>query len=466
MAIIENFSVYSVRDSLSDSLAHRSAGDDPLHFLRGDPEHGWHVARNLLKPLNHLDFLRRQEEIARQLGLHNVDTPTEVFQANYRLLEDHQRSRLSTSALIDHLAVQMSLGPASVRLLLQEYAAVRHMEFHPTDICNLTCRGCTYGHDNPATKPPPVSFPFGSLPKILGLRPGSIVICGGGEPTLYRDGPRTFPDLVNELAALHPRIRLALVTNGTYLPPGGWPDHLDWVRISLDAATRETYRGFRGRDTFERVIQNFLRYLDFAVPHVGVGMLFSKFNIHEYARVADFLFQLVSREKPHCLPKVNIQYRPLRRDPSSAGRPFDEAITPAQFQAAIQEVEDLARSSPQMEAFLRDQTNITAILGGNTHPPYSFSRCYYSQTFKILRANGDLRPCFIRVMEPEFRLGNLLSDPLETIALNTLYVGAARQPDCDARGCRQCHVNYIFENGLAGKIQPSPSAEVLADPMY
>ncbi|MCB9105586.1 MAG: SPASM domain-containing protein [Anaerolineales bacterium] len=105
-------------------------------------------------------------------------------------------------------------------------------------------------------------------------------------------------------------------------------------------------------------------------------------------------------------------------------------------------------------------------MGGNSHPAYEFSRCFYSQTFKIVRANGDLRPCFIRVVEPDFILGNIIKDPLETIALNTLYIGARRKHHCNSHGCRQCHVNYIFEQGLKGKIQPSNSPEVLKDPMY
>jgi len=138
----------------------------------------------------------------------------------------------------------------------------------------------------------------------------------------------------------------------------------------------------------------------------------------------------------------------------------------AQSQQAVGEVRELADSSQDVKAFLRSQTNITAILGGNDHPPHEFSRCYYSQTFRIVRANGDLRPCFIRVSEPDFILGNIRTDSLETIALNTLYVGARRKPHCDSHGCRQCHVNYTFEQGLKENMKPSISPDVLADPMY
>ncbi|MBK8043937.1 MAG: SPASM domain-containing protein [Haliscomenobacter sp.] len=142
-------------------------------------------------------------------------------------------------------------------------------------------------------------------------------------------------------------------------------------------------------------------------------------------------------------------------------QPFTQAITQQQIDTAIQEVIALAKRSQELEHFLRHQTNNTAILGGNTHPSLEFNRCYYSQVFHIIRANGDLRPCFIRVTEPDFVLGNIYRDALEKIALNTLYIGARKKPHCDAHGCRQCHVNATFEKGLTGEMTPSCSQEVL-----
>ncbi len=456
---LARFSVYAIEPP--------DGGDpNPLAFLTGDRDHGWQVARNLLKPLNHLDCLRRKEEIAFQLGLHNTLTQPELFAKNFAWLEDHQRGRLATGDLIARLAFGQDFHAGKIRALLREYARPCHMEFHPTDLCSMACCGCTYGQDDPLTKPPALHFPIARLGRLLDLRPGSIVIIGGGEPTLYRSGSARIQDVVEELSNSLPDTRLALVTNGVCRPPGNWPARLDWLRISLDAATPETYQRFRGQGCFGRVIHTFLSYLDENVPWVGISFLFARSNIHEYAQVADFIYHLVLREKPHCLHKVNIQYRPLRRDPRQSGQPFNEAVTEEQIRTAVSEVIALAESSPDMRAFLRDQTNITAVLGGSAQPEYAFSRCFYSQTFKIARASGDLRPCFIHVTEPEFRLGSLLSDSLETIALNTLYVGAKPGPDCSPAGCRQCHVNAVFEAGLAGRLKPSESKDVRADPMY
>jgi MoaA/NifB/PqqE/SkfB family radical SAM enzyme len=293
-----------------------------------------------------------------------------------------------------------------------------------------------------------------------------MVIIGGGEPTLYLSGKYRFQEMVEEVCHTNPGIVLALVTNGTHKPPGDWPSRLRWIRLSLDAATEDTYLAFRGKPMFNRVIQNYLSYLDHDVRYVGISFLFARSNIHDYAAVARFIFELIKKEKPHALHKVNIQYRPLRRDPYLYDQPFTQAITDEQMQKTITEIRKLADSSKQLKTFLRNQTNITAILGDNTHPQHEFSRCHYSQTFRIIRANGDLRPCFIRVSEPDFVLGNIRTDRLETIALNTLYVGARRMPHCDPHGCCQCHVNYTFEQGLRGNLRPSTSPEVLADPMY
>jgi MoaA/NifB/PqqE/SkfB family radical SAM enzyme len=463
---LAQFSVYN-------HLLSRSASLDALlpDLQPADRDRGWQVARNPIKPLNHLDFLRRKEEIAVELDLHNILTSPLRFDQNYTILKKHQARTVSTQDVIEHLARQLyqegrPLPAGEIATRLQEYATIRHMEFHPSDVCNLTCRGCTYAHDDPERKPLPTNFPFEEIGKIAQLKPRSMVIIGGGEPVLYKNGRHRFQEMVEEVRAAIPGVQLALVTNGTHKPADNWPDGFRWIRLSLDAATPETYLAFRGKPLFRRVIRNYLSYLDHETRYVGLSFLFGRSNVHEYAAVARFVFDLVWREKPQALPKVNIQYRPLRHDPAGRGRCFGQAVSAEQIERIVTEIRELADSSPEMKAFLRDQTNIPAILGGNTHPPHPFSRCYYSQTFRIVRANGDLRPCFVRVTEPDFYLGNIRSDSLETIALNSLYVGARRKPHCDAQGCRQCHVNYTFEQGLRGNLQPSTSAEVLADPMF
>ncbi len=137
MLPLEQFSIYN------NLLVKRQPQANPLRdLLPADRDHGWHVARNLLKPLNHLDFLREKEQIAIELGLHSTLTPPALFEANYALLAEHQAQRVSTSDVIRHLAAQShrvgaGLSEADVSRRLQAYPTVRHMEFHPSDVCNL-----------------------------------------------------------------------------------------------------------------------------------------------------------------------------------------------------------------------------------------------------------------------------------------------------------------------------------------
>ena len=370
----ERFSVYN------NLLPSQPSSDNPLRdLLPDDYDHGWHVARNLIKPLNHLDFLRRKEEIAVELNLHNRFTSPLRFDVNYEVLTQHQARQFSTADVIKHLVRQLReedkpLSETDIADRLREYATIHHSEFHPSDVCNLACRGCTYGHDDPERKPLPISFPVQEINKIAQMKPKSMVITGGGEPGLYRNGNYRFQEMVEEICATNPGVTLALVTNGTYRPLGDWPNRFSWIRLSLDAATEATYSAFRGKPMFNRVIRNYLSYLDYDIRYAGISFLFARSNIHDYAAVARFVFELVKSEKPHALNKVNIQYRPLRRDPHLYREPFTQAVTIEQIQKAVSEVRELADSSQEMKAFLRNQTNITAVLGGSAYPPHEFSR--------------------------------------------------------------------------------------------
>ncbi len=232
-----NFSIYNVLNNADQK-------DHPLAFLNpGSREKGFHVHRNLMKPLNHLKVLKEKEDIAQLLNLHNILTPKKIFDENYSILGEHQKRGVSTNSVIAHLSSQQknyrnNPGIGEITQLLRKYATICHMEFHPTDICNLSCDGCTYRHD--IAPPPAISYPFKWIKNINLLKPKSMVVIGGGEPTLYKEGENNFLKLTNEIKAIVPDISMGLITNGTYMPEGNWAINFDWMRISLDAARPET----------------------------------------------------------------------------------------------------------------------------------------------------------------------------------------------------------------------------------
>jgi MoaA/NifB/PqqE/SkfB family radical SAM enzyme len=425
-------------------------------------DHGLHAARNPLKPLNHLDLLTRREEIVNQLNLHSTSTPSVKFDINYELLEKHQAGLIGTDSVIDELALQT--GTHNVRELLGEYFQVGHLEFHPSDVCNLECKGCTYMFDDPNLKPEGVFFPIDLIDRLKPFNPRSLHIVGGGEPTIYSSGLANFPDLIDRISETLPDTRLGLTTNGTKPIEGDCLGKFDWIRISLDAATIKTYRDFRGGYQFMGVLSHFLDYLDAEVNNVSIGYLYSKANIHEYAKVVDVVYNLVSKRKGHALPKVSIQFRPLRKDPKDEKRKFfNHAIDEAQIKQTVADIRQLVTNQPEIAEFIREQTNISSFLHGNHHTPHEFDRCNYSQIFSIVRADGSVRPCAVRIDDGDFLLGNILHDPIETIALNEIYVSPAIKPGCDPEGCRYSQLNNTLMQGLQGLQQPSKSPDIIKD---
>jgi len=341
-----------------------------------------------------------------------------------------------------------------------------HIEFHPTDACNQRCRGCTYEHDDPERRPEAVAFPYDQLQRLATLEPRAVTIVGGGEPTIYREKTHDFVDLVGRLRELLPEAQFGLISNGVRLPRNsvGWANQFKWVRFSVDATVRSTYKTLRGTDDFDRVCDNLVRLLNETnIPSLGVGFVYSRCNISEASAAARFFFDLVMRQCPSALPRFNIAYRPLRRDIQHGDRSdFPEAITASDIAKVELEFVQMAKASPALEKFLREQTNCSDISLGNCHRAQRFTRCGYSTLYRLIRANGDVRPCCMRVAAPGFHLGNLLRDIPETIALNVLYNAAYLRPGCDAQGCKLCGLNRLLES----EVRDEDKASIRESPFF
>jgi hypothetical protein len=72
----------------------------------------------------------------------------------------------------------------------------------------------------------------------------------------------------------------------------------------------------------------------------------------------------------------------------------------------------------------------------------------------------------MRLFEPEFCLGNLLHDSLETIALHMLYNSTFLKPGCDGPGCKLGQYNRLTEEAVAGAVQPSTDPQIRENPFF
>jgi sulfatase maturation enzyme AslB (radical SAM superfamily) len=165
------------------------------------------------------------------------------------------------------------------------------------------------------------------------------------------------------------------------------------------------------------------------------------------------------------LGRLRIDYRPLRKDAKDEGRVFPEAVTNDDVVKAEADFLRLANDE-EFGTFVRCHTNWEVIRRGNAHEPVDFSQCGFSTIYRLIRANGEVRPCCMRIGEPEFYLGNVLRDAPESIAMNVLFNAQYLRPGCDGPGCKLCRTNRLIEDGIAGRIEPSTIPAVAAYPFF
>ena len=148
----------------------------------------------------------------------------------------------------------MSAAPTTARLADRHGRVTRDLRVSVTDRCNLRCRYCM----------PAEGLPWMAKPDMLDddelLRLVSIFVSlgvqqvrlTGGEPLLRR----SLTDLVSRIAALEPRPRIALTTNGIGLDRLAGPlaaAGLDRVNVSLDTVDPQEFADLTRRDRLHDV---------------------------------------------------------------------------------------------------------------------------------------------------------------------------------------------------------------------
>jgi sulfatase maturation enzyme AslB (radical SAM superfamily) len=138
-----------------------------------------------------------------------------------------------------------------------------------SDFCNHDCSFCFYRRSNNHTdtfadgeqhnprRYIPLDVINTTIDQAAEMGTKSMVFTGGGEPTMYKKHVEVFN------RALDKGIAAGLITNGAHIKDTCLESlmRFTWVRVSLDAATPETYKELRRvRDgEFEKVLNNVTR---------------------------------------------------------------------------------------------------------------------------------------------------------------------------------------------------------------
>src|SRR6202050_5260041 len=162
-----------------------------------------------------------------------------------QLAEDQQKMRRYFEKPEDQLSVIMEADPVCLYL-------------ETTNRCNLLCTTCPRTFE---TLEPEKDMSWELFTSIIDQYPkiARVVLHGIGEPMLVKDLPRMIRYLKDR------GVYVLFNTNGTLLQVKRFQElidtGLDELRVSLDAADRESYARVRGKDFFNRIVRDVGKFI-------------------------------------------------------------------------------------------------------------------------------------------------------------------------------------------------------------
>lgn len=315
-----------------------------------------------------------------------------------------------------------------------------------TNRCNLLCVTCPRTY---VELEPPADMSWNLFTRIVDQLPdvSRVVLHGVGEPMLVKDLPRMVR-YVKERGAyvLFNTNGVALSEkNGRALIAAG----LDELRISLDAATRESYRRVRGKDYFERILKNVRAFRALqeregcATPRVSAWLTGLKETLRELPAFVRVAAQAGVRD-------VHLQRLVYFEDGAIGMARPDQALYERMNReegAILEEAERIARElGMTFSASGGASEPGTSLKRHDDNSPWSL--CRRPWTLMYVTANGRALPCCIAPFSQRgyenFTLGDASQESLREIWNGPAYA-AFRQAllsDAPPKCCAGCGLRW------------------------
>ena len=315
-----------------------------------------------------------------------------------------------------------------------------HFQLEPAIGCNLLCKTCQVpGYDE--TRVMPLDKFAHAFDQIRPLRIG---LSGAGEPFLNKD----MVAIVRH--AKQGGANVLTTTNFTMcgkvledLVRAG----LNLIKISLDAATPETYLNIRGKDFFGRILedlrrlQEIKRELGSETPYVRLQFVLQHDNLDEIPSLPRLA---------HEVGADSIYYQPLETllIPDRKGE-LTEGVTYEDLERRLTEAREVARDlgvGSNLDVLLRSLPSYFRKYekGVPEDPP---SRVCLLPWFSCyITVDGGVRPCCSFGEGETLFMGNLFEEPFEQIWNNEKYRAfrrAALDRELRYKVCRNCTPNRL-----------------------
>jgi len=261
--------------------------------------------------------------------------------------------------------------------------------------CNLSCGFCFYKitlTDWNSYDEIPTNLVFKVMKELKEIGVKAIEWTGGGSISMH---PR-YKDIFKKAKRLG--FEQALVTNGTLLDEEALQiiKNFEWVRFSIDVATKETYEEIKGVDFFDKAINNMKRLLEIRKKNCVVGFSFivCPDNYKEILKATKMAKEIGCD---------NIRF-------SLAMTPSKEALFDDIWEDCLSELE-LSRNEQTDDFRVFEFSNRINELAKNILSDY----CGYHHFVGVIAANGCVYPCCTLKLDRRFNFGDLRNHTFKEI---------------------------------------------------
>ncbi|MDO5503986.1 MAG: GTP 3',8-cyclase MoaA, partial [Actinomycetia bacterium] len=290
----------------------------------------------------------------------------------------------------------MHRPPGALPLADQHGRVARDLRVSVTDRCNLRCTYCMPAEGLPWLAKPEM-LTDDEMIRLVGIFVGlgvTQIRLTGGEPLLRR----SIVDLVGRMAALEPRPKIALTTNGVGLERLAVPlaeAGLDRVNVSLDTIDREEFISLTRRDRLQDVEKGLAAAAEAGLTPVKVNAVAMRgINDHSVADVLQW-----------CLDR-GYELRFIEQMPLDAQHEWNSAsmITAEEIHAELSTrftltpMPEESRGSAPAERFLIDGGPATVGIIASVTRPFC-GACDRTR----LTADGQVRNCLFSRRETDLR---------------------------------------------------------------
>lgn len=354
-----------------------------------------------------------------------------------------------------------SFGPVSINLDL-------------TSACNFRCPHCVDSGIINTGESLDLDIIRQSIDTLKDKGLLSVILIGGGEPTLHRD----FEEIVR--FSKERRLQVGIATNGSRLERvekvAGLLEDGDWLRLSLDTAQEETFRKAHlpaSNVTLRKILENAAQ-IKKANPKISLGYSFVivwegiRYNGRELTPNINEISGAVSLAREYSFDYVSFKPCLLRLEGSGKESLFDppdperENRVIHDVQAKMNEAEGL--QTPNLK--ILKSVNLQAMLEGTLHELKVQPKVCHSQFFRTVLAPSGVFHC------PALR-----GVPLGRISGNDGYKDAKRfsethknldrsiktfnaDQECSVVVCFYHHVNWWIEHFIQSSEDVSCIMEV------